>query len=322
MWWTLFAVTVFLCILLHEYGHALMARRYGVETQDIILLPFGGMARLNRLPEKPVHEFLVALAGPLTNLLIALFLFPFFWFITKPQLAAYPLSSPENLDDDFFLFLPLIIFMNVLLAIFNLIPAFPMDGGRMLRALLSLKTNRLRATKVAVAIGIVIAIFLGFYGIAYAKWLYVFLGLFIVNTAMKEYRWVKTESLLESYYVKDVIKEIHQTILLDDYLSDINNIAESTERKEFIALNETGTLCGVLDLKKIPEKDFKKNNQVKDFYTSNFFSIDINDTLKTANYLMQKKKVDLLMVMKEEKPFGVLEENMIWDFIEASSDYS
>ena len=172
------AISIFLCILLHEYGHALTARKFGVTTKDIVLLPIGGMARLNKMPEKPAHEFLVALAGPMVNILIAVFLFPFFWFITKPQLAAYPLSAPENLDDDFFLFIPLIIFINVLLALFNLIPAFPMDGGRMLRALLSLKTSRLKATKVAVAIGIVIAIGLGFYGAISGRWFYVLIAFF------------------------------------------------------------------------------------------------------------------------------------------------
>ncbi|MEM8882515.1 MAG: site-2 protease family protein [Planctomycetota bacterium] len=132
-----FMAALFGCVLLHEYGHALAARRYGIPTRSITLLPFGGIAALERVPTEPRRELVVALAGPAVNVLIALVLLPVVW------LTGYGMT---------------LLVTNIALVVFNLIPAFPMDGGRVLRALLALRTSRLRATRVAVGIGRVVAI--------------------------------------------------------------------------------------------------------------------------------------------------------------------
>ena len=126
---TAFIMAIFLCVVLHEYGHALTARRYGIGTKDITLLPIGGLARLERMPEKPSQEFWVALAGPAVNVGIAILLLG--WLTATGTIR--PLSELEMTHGPF---LERLMLVNLGLVLFNLIPAFPLDGGRMLRAAL------------------------------------------------------------------------------------------------------------------------------------------------------------------------------------------
>lgn len=141
-----FVLALFLCVLLHEYGHALAARRYGIRTRDITLLPIGGLARLEKMPEKPMQEFWVALAGPAVNVAIALLLFG--------GLAATGRLAPA---DELSLVagpaLQRLMAVNLFIVAFNLLPAFPMDGGRVLRAVLATALGRRRATAIAANIG-------------------------------------------------------------------------------------------------------------------------------------------------------------------------
>src|SRR5438552_704013 len=154
----LFMVLLFLCVLAHEFGHILTARAFGVMTPDVILLPIGGVARLERIPEKPLEEFLIAIAGPLVNVAIALGLVAFAGAsVDARHLAAVESARIAMIDR--------LAAVNLFLAAFNMIPAFPMDGGRVLRALLSIRLGFSRATDVAAAIGQWVAFGLGFLGL-------------------------------------------------------------------------------------------------------------------------------------------------------------
>jgi Zn-dependent protease len=157
----LLVFAVFACIVLHEIGHALAARAYGIGTRNITLFPIGGVASLERMPEKPSREIAIALAGPAVNLVIAGALF-------VGLLGASVLVTP-NLSvithNPFTLFAINVLVANVILFAFNLLPAFPMDGGRVLRALLATRMTRLRATSVAAQVGTVVAIGIGLYGL-------------------------------------------------------------------------------------------------------------------------------------------------------------
>jgi Zn-dependent protease len=142
-------IAIFSCVLLHEFGHILTARRYGIATQDVTLLPIGGVARLRRMPSEPRQELIVAIAGPAVNVVIASVLFP---FVLLTQSA----------------FLAQLLVVNVMLIVFNLLPAFPMDGGRVLRALLATRLSYVRATDVATTIGkgmAVLFLVVGLFGI-------------------------------------------------------------------------------------------------------------------------------------------------------------
>jgi Zn-dependent protease/CBS domain-containing protein len=154
----LFILLLFACVIAHEFGHALAARRYGISTPTITLLPIGGVARLQRMPEEPGQEFVVAIAGPLVNVVIAGAIF----LVLGGQADMAALGA---LGDESIGLLPKLFSVNVALVLFNLIPAFPMDGGRILRSLLAMKLSYARATRIAANIGQTLAIFFGILGL-------------------------------------------------------------------------------------------------------------------------------------------------------------
>jgi Zn-dependent protease len=149
-------LALFACVLLHEFGHAFAARAFGIQTADITLLPIGGVARLNRIPDEPWQELVVAVAGPLVNVVIAAALL----FVIH---EAAPLDQLESIENPRIELLTQLASVNIMLVKFNLIPAFPMDGGRVLRALLAMAMPYSRATWIAARIGQALAICLAIY---------------------------------------------------------------------------------------------------------------------------------------------------------------
>ncbi len=184
---------LFLCVLLHEYGHALMARRFGIGTQDIILTPIGGVARLNGFPEKPAFEILVAIAGPLVNIVIVLMV------IAVLHLLGAGIPNPDLIDYSIFTnpigFLFMIMLMNCTLFLFNLIPAFPMDGGRIFRALLSFWIPKERATFVASVVGRIFAVAFVALGVYHKILVLVGVGIFVFIAAGMEYKAIQRRAL-------------------------------------------------------------------------------------------------------------------------------
>ena len=187
----LFVFAVFFCVALHEVGHALAARAYGIGTRDITLYPIGGVATLERIPDRPWREVAVALAGPAVNVVIALGLFlgitaagfDLSWYFREYDIAAFAAQ---------------LFFANVFLCAFNLLPCFPMDGGRVLRALLSTRMTRLGATEVAVKVGAVVAVLLLVTGVAVGK-----VGLILIAIVV----WLLGQAELASVRIVEAARE-------------------------------------------------------------------------------------------------------------------
>jgi Zn-dependent protease/CBS domain-containing protein len=183
-----FVLAIFGCVLLHELGHALAARRFGIGTRDITLLPIGGVARLERMPEKPLQELWVALAGPAVNVLIAVVLYV--WLVLTSQLV--PLSQVGVVTGPF---VERLLVVNVLLVVFNMIPAFPMDGGRCVRALLAMRVEYAQATRIAARVGQGIAVGFAVLGLFSNPFL-LLIGVFVWLGAAQEARFATIKAAL------------------------------------------------------------------------------------------------------------------------------
>jgi len=187
---TLFICAVFVCVLIHEIGHSLIARRFGKEAKSITLLPIGGIATIEEMPEKPIQEIAMSVIGPFINLIIAAILYMLVGHWTG-------IGAPNLTPDSAKAFFAGLIGVNIMLAIFNLIPAFPMDGGRVLRGILAIRLDFVQATTTAVFIGQAIAMFFIFFGIFFNWWLAV-IGLFLYIGAGSEKQQVVLKSLLNN----------------------------------------------------------------------------------------------------------------------------
>jgi Zn-dependent protease/CBS domain-containing protein len=236
---TFFFLALFLCIVLHEFGHILMARRFGVRTPDVLLLPIGGVARLERIPDEPKQELLIAIAGPAVTLAIIVLLYPI--VVLSGQQPSLP--DPTIGDVPFALRLMVV---NIYLLLFNLIPAFPMDGGRVLRALLASRMGIVRGTRVAAALGQAFAIVGGLYGITHAEPFLVLIAFFVFLGANAEAAAVETRAAGEGLRVPEMMVTNFRTIPVYATLGQAVELLLSGEQREFPVVDNSGRVEGIL----------------------------------------------------------------------------
>lgn len=310
-WSVLFLLCIFITVLLHELGHALTAKRYNIKTKDITLLPIGGIARLERLPENPLEELVVAIAGPFVNFMLA-FITQF--FITIPQDSEellVLLSSGINANNFFLNF----YIVNLTLAVFNLIPAFPMDGGRVLRALLAFRMNRNTATQIAARIGQLIALCFILIGI-FSNPILILIGLFVLFSAQVETESVEFKNLLKGYTVRDVVMKEYQTIEADDTIKKAIVILLESEHRKFL-VTQNDKLVGTLNKNQIIKALSEKGEEefIYNVMDRSLAYIDINTQLEKVIERLYEKKASVLIVNENDQLAGILDADNLSEFI-------
>jgi Zn-dependent protease/CBS domain-containing protein len=309
--WTLaFLTAIFVCVFLHEMGHSLTAQKYKINTRDITLLPIGGLARFENLPEDPKQELLVALAGPAVNLVIAglIFLGLNTTGLIDPEVIELTEVNGNN-------FLYLLLSANLVLAVFNLVPAFPMDGGRAFRALLSFKFSRVKATRIAAGLGQILAIAFVFVGLFYNPIL-LLIGIFIFLGAQAESSFAQTRDLLRGYQVADVTMEEYKTLHTDEPLSHAIDSLLDGQSTRFL-VEEQGDVVGTLNKREMVKalSERGRNVSIGEVMNRDLMYLEAQTDLKDAFMKMQRHKHDLILVTQNDQLRGVLDLENIQEFI-------
>lgn len=294
-----FIVALFGCVVLHELGHALMARRYGIRTRDMTLLPIGGIARLERMPEKPMQEFWVALAGPAVNVIIVA--------VLLVGLAAADGFTPvKEISVTGGSFWQRLMVLNLVLVAFNLLPAFPMDGGRVLRALLAMRLGRRRATAIAANVGQGMAILFGIVGFFYNPFL-IFIGIFVYLGAQAEASMVEMQSALAGLRVRDAMMTRFRTLAAQDTLAKAVEELLAGSQQDFPVL-ENAQPIGILrrnDLVKALAEG-RRDAAVTESMSHDCETVDEATSLKSAVESMRERQCATVPVVAGGRVVGLL----------------
>jgi len=310
--WTIgFVLTLFFCVTLHEFGHALAAQRFGISTKDITLLPIGGLARLEKLPEDPKQELWVAIAGPLVNIGIFLLL-SIILSITGFNLEQLNMEELKINANTFVVF---VASANLILALFNLLPAFPMDGGRVLRAFLAIRLPRARATQIAGSIGQMIAIVFVFYGL-FNNPILVFIGIFIFLGAAAEVSHTTQESILKGFKVKDAMMMNFQLVGYDAPLSKAVEKLLSSQATHFVVVKDDVTV-GTLSKDDIIRglQAGNENTHVGSVANHSPLKIETEEDLDEAWRKMATQNQKVAFVIENGHFLAILDQENISEFI-------
>jgi Zn-dependent protease len=303
-----FILALFLCVVLHEYGHALTARKYGIKTRDITLYPIGGLARLERMPEKPIEELWVALMGPAVNVVIAALLFAYL-FVTNSLIPLNELTVASGS------FLSRLMVVNITLVLFNLIPAFPMDGGRVLRALLAMRMDYVRATQIAANIGQGLAFLLGLFGLFNNPFL-LFIAFFVWIGASQEAGMVQMRNTISGIPVTHVMQTKFEILSPSDRLDRVVSLILAGSQQDFPVVQD-GQFIGVLTrddfIKALSQQG--KDTPVIDVIKRNVPSVDSHEMVESALMRLQESGSKTLPVMHGGRFVGLVTSENITEFL-------
>jgi Zn-dependent protease/CBS domain-containing protein len=296
----LFIVLLFGCVLLHELGHCVVARRFGVLIASITLYPIGGIAAFTEIPRQPMREILIAIAGPMVNFIIAGGLFLGVELLSPgPRL---PISILHGGD-----FLGGLLQLNLRLGLFNLLPAYPMDGGRILRGLLATRMSYLAATRWAAGIGKIFGGLFILIGVVRQQYLlFIILGVFLYLIASSDERATLLQSALEGIQVRDLMITEFVALSPADTLTDALGRALHTFQDEFPVLRE-GSFLGVLSRRRIVDT-LKEEGEgfVQGWVQEVKETVSPQDSLKEAVRKMQSERTGLLPVVDDGRFVGVV----------------
>lgn len=307
-----FVLAIFGCVVLHELGHALAARRYGIPTADITLLPIGGVARLQRIPEEPRQELVVALAGPAVNVVIAA--------LAYAVVSATGVRQEISMNHPSFLlredFWTRLLLVNVFLVLFNLLPAFPMDGGRVLRALLAMKLDYGRATRTAATVGQMMAIFFVFLGLSGATPMLLLIALFVWLGAEAEATQVQERIAMRDVPVRAAMLTEFATLTPGDTLGRAADLLLAGSQQDFpVAID--GQLGGVLTRQAllVGLAQGGRDSLVGDAALVQLSQVEVGAPLIQAVARLREAGEPCLQVIDRGSPVGLLNLENVGEFL-------
>lgn len=306
----LFILAIFATIILHELGHALTARRFGIKTRDITVLPIGGLARLERMPDVPRQELWVALAGPAVNLVIGAGCYVL-------MIAASGTAPALTLDPSAAGFLGRFTAVNFALAIFNMVPAFPMDGGRALRALLAERVDYTRATEVAASIGQGLALVFGLVGL-FANPVLIFIALFVWMGASSEATAVTLRGALAGAPVSRAMVTDFRTVRGGSPLSEVVELVLMGAQRDFPVMDETGLeIVGILSRDQLVSglSTVGSAGRVEQAMTTTFETADAREMLDSAYIRLQGSSAPVLPVLHDGRVVGLLTAENVAEYV-------
>jgi Zn-dependent protease/CBS domain-containing protein len=309
----LFMCTLFACVVLHELGHALTARRYGIPTRDITLLPIGGVARLDRMPDDPKQELWVAVAGPAVNVAIAALL------ILATKLSSSMFSIGDASVNGFLggSFLSRVIVMNLFLVLFNMLPAFPMDGGRVLRALLATRLPYARATHIAATVGQIMALLFGLIGLMVPGYsMMVFIALFVWIGAAQESGLVQMRHSLSGIPVsRAMVTEFH-VLRPDDTMAEAVELTLKGTQRDFPVLDGE-RVAGVLRQSDMLATLARQGAHVRvgDVMQTDFQLVESSEMLDAVYRRLAEHRVNIAPVSFQGQLVGLVTMDNIGEFL-------
>lgn len=316
-----FTLSIFGCVVLHELGHALAARRFHIRTRDITLLPIGGVARLERMPQKPLQELWVAVAGPLVNVAIAALLLGVLYaahettFWSKVDLAG---TDQEAVNRSIVRgsFLADLLAVNIMLVVFNMLPAFPMDGGRVLRALLATRLDYVRATNIAAGIGQLMAMVFGFIGLFYNPML-MFVAFFVYIGAKEEAQAVTMRSLFRGVPTRAAMMTRFRTLRPSDSLSTAVAELLAGSQTDFPVVDDTRQIVGLLTRNDLFRTLSEGSTQgsIAEAMRPVCYEADVDDMLDTTMRRMREANCPTATVMQHGELVGLITLENIGEFL-------
>jgi Zn-dependent protease/CBS domain-containing protein len=306
--WILFVISIFFCVILHELGHALVAKRLGVTTRDITLYPIGGVAMLEGRP-KPQQELWIALAGPGVNVVLAIFIAT----VILIQNGGLPPISTSLQHTSF---LEALLIANVTLAVFNMIPAFPMDGGRVLRAALGLMMSEARSTQIAGGIGQGLAILLGLAGAYEQSFVLLLIAVFVFIGASQEISATVQRSFLHGHVLSDAMQTRFRAITSGESLENAANLMIHGSQRDFPVMNGD-EIIGLLTRAQLAQglTTDGPTGYVAGWMRREFKTASPNLPLEQAMEMFTQVDPSPVLVMEEGQLLGMLTMENLSEFI-------
>ncbi len=294
------AISLFVCVVLHELGHSYIAKKHGTNIQSITLFLFGGVSALEEIPRDPKTELKMALAGPGVSFLISLIFMIVYLIFKSPDDSFMAINNP------YLRLFWMISIINIMLGIFNLLPAFPMDGGRVLRAWLAQRTTYIRATREAAGIGKMLAIFMGIFGLFYSFW-FLLIAFFIYIGASEEEKSTEINIILEGVKIRDIMSKDVQTVTSGMSIEELVEYIYRFKHMGYPVIDD-GQLKGIVtftDVQKVAREE-RRNVKVSQVMSKNVIGLQEDDDAFNALKLMTLNNIGRIIVRKGETVSGIV----------------